>query len=78
MVLIYGASGVENCIVVIIVSVVEAFEQQILFCPTLATQYCGSLVGNDYFWLVMDVFMLEEKLIFLLEGGIQEEGFSNL
>jgi hypothetical protein len=35
-------------------------------------------VGNDYFWPAKDVSMLEEKLIFLLEKGIQEEGFSNL
>ncbi len=35
-------------------------------------------MGNDCFWLVKDVSMLEEELVFLLEKGIQEEGFSNL
>jgi hypothetical protein len=32
--------------------VIEAFEQQRFFCPTLITQYYGSSMGNDYFWLV--------------------------
>jgi hypothetical protein len=57
---------------------VEEFEQQRLFCPTPPTQYCGSLMGNDCFWPIRDVSMLEEEVIFLLEEGIQKEGFSNL
>jgi len=35
-------------------------------------------MGNDYFWHVKDVSMLEEELVFLLKKGIQEEGFNNL
>jgi hypothetical protein len=35
-------------------------------------------MGNDYFWFIKDVSMLEEELVFLLEEGIQEEGFNNL
>ncbi len=45
----YGVSGVENCILVTIISVVEVLEQQKLFYPILATQYCKSLMGNDSF-----------------------------
>jgi len=62
-----GASGVENCIVVTIISMVEAFEQQKLFYPTLIAQYCKSSMGNDYFWLTWDVSLLEETLVFLLK-----------
>jgi hypothetical protein len=69
---------VENCIVVTIISMVEAFEQQKLFYPTLTTRYCSSLVGNDYFWLAWDVFLLEETLVFPHKKDIQHEGFSNL
>jgi hypothetical protein len=75
---LYGASGMENDIVFTIVSVVEVFEQERFFCATLVTQYCRSSLGNDCFWLVKNVSMLEEKLVFLLEKGIQEEGLSNL
>jgi hypothetical protein len=35
-------------------------------------------MGNDCFWLARDVSMLEEKVIFLLQEGIQKEGFKNL
>jgi hypothetical protein len=34
-------------------------------------------MGNDSFWPVKDVSMLEE-LIFLPKESIQQEGFSNL
>ncbi len=74
----YGANGVESCIIITIVFMVEEFEQQRLFCLTPPTQYYGSLVGNDCFWHARDISMLEEEVIFLLEEGIQEEGFSNL
>jgi hypothetical protein len=33
---------------------------------------------NDCFWLARDVSMLEEEVIFLLQEGIQKEGFNNL
>jgi hypothetical protein len=35
-------------------------------------------MGNDCFWLVRDISMLEEEVIFLLKENIQEDGFSNL
>jgi hypothetical protein len=56
LVSIYGANGVENCIVVTIISMVEVFKERKFFCPTPTTQYCGSSMGNDCFWLVKDVF----------------------
>lgn len=74
----YGANGVENCIVVTIISMVEAFEQRKFFYLTLIAQYCRSSVGNDYFWLAWDVSLLDETLVFLLKEDIQQEGFSNL
>jgi hypothetical protein len=35
-------------------------------------------MGNDCFWLTRGVSMLEEEVIFLLQEGIQKEGFSDL
>jgi hypothetical protein len=35
-------------------------------------------VVNDCFWFAKDISMLEEEVIFLLEEGIQEEGYTNL
>jgi hypothetical protein len=35
-------------------------------------------MGNDYFWPARDVSMLKEKHVFLVEEGIQQEGFNNL
>jgi hypothetical protein len=35
-------------------------------------------MGNDFFWLVRDVSMLEEEHVFLAKEGIQQKGFSNL
>jgi hypothetical protein len=67
-----------SCIVVTIISIVEAFEQRKLFYPTLTTRYCISLVGNDYFWLAWDVFLLGKTLVFPQNKDIQHEGFSNL
>jgi len=35
LVSIYGVSGMENCIIITIISMVEAFEQRRLFCQAL-------------------------------------------
>jgi hypothetical protein len=69
--LISDANGMENCIVVTILSMFEKFELQRLFCPTLVARYCRSSMGNDYFWHARGVSMLEEKLVFLPKEGIQ-------
>jgi hypothetical protein len=68
LVLIYGVTGVENCIVGTIISMVEAFEERRFFCPTPTAQYCGSLVGNDRFWLVRDVFHVGRKTCISIGG----------
>jgi hypothetical protein len=60
----HGVNGIENCLVIMIISVFEPFEQQRLFYLTLATRYCKSLVGNDYFWPARDVLVMEDALYF--------------
>ncbi len=75
---IYGVNGVENYKVITIIFVVEAFEQCRLFCLTSIAWYYESLMGNDCFCLARDISMLKEEFVFLLEKGIQEEGFNNL
>ncbi len=74
LVLIYGVNGMENCIVVTIIFVVLVFEQRKFFGPT----QIGSSMGNDCFWHVRDVSMLEEKHVFLAKEGIQQKGLRNL
>jgi hypothetical protein len=64
----------ENCIVVTIIFVVLVFEQRKFFGPT----QIGSSMGNDCFWHVRDVSMLEEKHVFLAKEGIQQKGLRNL
>jgi hypothetical protein len=49
LVLIYGVNGMEDYIVVTIISMVEVLEERRFFYPILVAQYCGSLMGNDYF-----------------------------
>ncbi len=49
LVLIYGSCGVEDCLVVSIEIVHEAFEEQKLFCPTPTTKYYRSMVGMEVF-----------------------------
>jgi hypothetical protein len=60
----HGVNGIENCLVITIIYGFEPFEQQRLFCLTLVTRYCGSLVGNDYFWLARDVLVMEDAFYF--------------
>ncbi len=49
LVLIHVPWGVENCLVVSIETVHEAFEEQKLFCPTLTTKYYTLMVGMEVF-----------------------------
>lgn len=41
----------------------ETFEEQKLFCPTLTTKYCGSMVGMEVLWPFKDVSLNEELFI---------------
>jgi hypothetical protein len=50
---------------------VKVFKEWRFFYPTPNAWYCASSMGNDCFGLVKDVFLLEEKLVFLLEENIQ-------
>jgi hypothetical protein len=78
LVSIYGVNGMETYIIITIIFMIEAFKQQRVFFPILATQYYRSLVANDYFWLARDVSLLEETHVFLAHEDNQQEGFSNL
>ncbi len=64
VVLMHGVDGIENCLIITIIYVFELFEQQRFFCLTLATRYCKSLVGNDYFWPTRNVLAMEDALCF--------------
>jgi len=68
LVSIYGTNGMEYCIVVTIVSMVKAFEEQRLFFPTPVTRYCGSSMGNDCFWLARDVFHVGKNIYIFTRG----------
>ncbi len=52
LVLLYCSWGVENCLVVSIETMHEAFKEQKLFCPTPTTKYCRSMVGMEVFLVV--------------------------
>ncbi len=60
----HGVNGIEYCLVIMIKSMFDPFEQQIFFFLTLVIGYCGSLVGNAYFWHAKDVLVIEDALCF--------------
>jgi hypothetical protein len=43
---------VDNCLVVPIETMHEAFKEQKLFCPTPTAKYCRSMVGMEVFLAV--------------------------
>ncbi len=46
---IYGPCGVENCMVVSIETMHEAFKEKKLFCLALTTRCCKLVVGMEVF-----------------------------
>jgi hypothetical protein len=60
----HGVNGIENCLVIMIISMFVPFEQERFFFLILAIGYCGSIVGNDYFWHARDVLVMEDALCF--------------
>jgi hypothetical protein len=67
LVSIYGLCGVENCMVVLIETMHEAFEKWKLFCLVSIAKYCGSIVGIEVFWPFKDLLLNYELVITMLD-----------
>ncbi len=52
---IHDYEGMENCIVVFVILVFEAYKQRKLFYSTRITRYFDFSVGSDCLWLENDV-----------------------
>jgi hypothetical protein len=55
--------GVENCMVVSIGTVHEAFKERKLFCLAPTTRYCMSIVGMEVFWPFKDITLNDELIV---------------
>jgi hypothetical protein len=64
---IYGLCGVENCMVVSIETMHEAFKERKLFCLAPTTRYCESMVGMEVFWPFKDLSLNDELVITVLD-----------
>jgi hypothetical protein len=64
---IYGLFGVENCMVVPIETMHEAFEKSKLFCPTSIAKYCRSTIGMEVFWPFKDLLLKYELVVMMLD-----------
>lgn len=75
---IHDCEGVENCIIIFVISVFEAYKQWRLFYPIPTIKYFGSSIGSDYFWLEKEVLLNVEMFILVQQEVIKQEGFNNL
>jgi hypothetical protein len=69
----------ENCIVILIEIVLEAFEERKLFCSVLTARYYGSLVGMELLWPFKDLPMNDEMVVKVFDKGhVTMDGANNL
>jgi hypothetical protein len=79
LVLIYGSCGVENCMVVSIETVHDAFEERKLFCLAPTTTCCGLAIGMMVFWPSKDLSLNDELVIKMFnQGDLIMDGVNNL
>ncbi len=78
-VLIYGQFGVENCMVVLIETVHEAFKERKLFCPAPTTKYCRSTIRMEVLWSFKDLSLNDELVVTVFDhGDVTMDGMNNL
>ncbi len=76
---IYGPCGMENCIVILIETVFEAFEERKLFCLVLTMRYYGSSIRMEVFWPFNDLLMNDEVVVKVFnKGHVTMDGVNNL
>jgi len=79
LVLIYGQFGMENCMMVLIETVHEAFKERKLFCPTPTTKYSKSTIRMEVFWSFKDLSLNDELAITVFDhGDVTMHGVNNL
>jgi hypothetical protein len=78
-VLIYGQSGMENCMVLLIEIVHEASKERKLFCLAPTTRYCRLVIRMEVFW-PFKVLLCNDELVVMVfnQGNLTMDGVNNL
>ncbi len=74
----HSREGMENCIVVFVALMLEAYKQWRFFCSIFVTRYFAFSVGSDYFWFENDVLLNVKTFLSIPLETIEQEGINNL